>query len=106
MSGDNAAKRSRGGVRTDRPSPVVAMNRAIAVGYAQGPESGLAEIRSIGDVERLRKYPFYWAALADFESRLGLVEEAHGHFKTAVSLARGPMERRFLEGRLARVKVG
>src|SRR5262249_22583801 len=48
---------------TLRPSPVVALNRAIAVAQSEGPERGLEEIRAIADGERLRAYPFYPAAL-------------------------------------------
>ena len=50
-----------------RPSPVVALNRAIALGQRYGPERGLAELRAIADSERLAKYPFYHAALGEAE---------------------------------------
>ena len=84
---------------TIRPSPVVALNRAIAVGQQQGPERGLEEIRAIAGQSRLVAYPFYAAALAEFELRCGRSEIARKHFRTALALARNDMERRFLEQR-------
>jgi RNA polymerase sigma factor (sigma-70 family) len=86
---------------TIRPSPVVALNRAIAIAQHEGPERGLAEIRIIADRDRLATYPFYHAALGEFEFRSGGSERAREHFRRALSLARNPMERHFLEGRVA-----
>ena len=84
-----------------RPSPVVALNRAIAVGHFEGPERGLEQIRSIAGSERLASYPFYHAALAEFEFRRGSLEDARAHFAAALSLARNATERRFLDQRIA-----
>ncbi|MBI3721031.1 MAG: hypothetical protein HY248_00630, partial [Fimbriimonas ginsengisoli] len=50
---------------TIRPSPIVALNRAIAVAQKEGPERGLEEISSITDRDRLDAYPFYPAALGE-----------------------------------------
>jgi RNA polymerase sigma factor (sigma-70 family) len=83
-----------------RSSPVVALNRAIAIGLHQGPERGLEEILAIEDRERLAMYPFYFAALGEFEFRKGRYELAREHFSKALDLARNPMERTFLEGRV------
>jgi RNA polymerase sigma-70 factor (ECF subfamily) len=83
-----------------RPSPVVALNRAIAIGQADGPDQGLEAIWAIRDRERLDAYPFYAAALGELELRRGRRAVACDHFRTAVALARNPMERRFLEQRL------
>jgi RNA polymerase sigma factor (sigma-70 family) len=83
-----------------RPSPVVALNRAIAVAQDQGPERGLEAIRAIRDSDRLEAYPFYAAALGELELRSGRNAVARDHFRAAVALARSPMERRFLEQRL------
>jgi RNA polymerase sigma factor (sigma-70 family) len=82
-----------------RPSPIVALNRAIAIAQVSGPERGLAEIRSIAHGERLEKYPFYAAAMGEMEFRLGRYAEAEKHFSEALALARSPMERQFLEQR-------
>jgi RNA polymerase sigma factor (sigma-70 family) len=84
---------------TIRPSPVVALNRAIAVGERDGPERGLDALRAIADADRLSAYPFYAAALGEFELRCGRRKVAHGHFKAAITQARNPMERSFLEQR-------
>jgi RNA polymerase sigma factor (sigma-70 family) len=83
-----------------RPSPVVALNRAIAIAQRDGPECGLAAIQAIPDADRLATYPFYHAALGDFELRSGRPEAAQEHFKTALALARNPMERQFLTRRM------
>jgi RNA polymerase sigma factor (sigma-70 family) len=84
-----------------RPSPVVALNRAIAVGQRDGPERGLEELHAIAGSERLASYPFYHAGLGEFELRSGRPERARKCFATALGLARNPMERRFLEQRVA-----
>jgi RNA polymerase sigma factor (sigma-70 family) len=80
-----------------RPSPVVALNRAIAVAQSEGPERGLEELHAIADSDRLARYPFYPAALGELELRRGRRDAARGHFQTALALARNPMERDFLE---------
>src|SRR5215471_16156150 len=85
---------------TIRPSPVVPLNRAIAVAQHEGPERGLAEIHAIADRDRLATYPFYTAALGELELRRGRHETAREHFRAALALARNPMERRFLEQRV------
>jgi RNA polymerase sigma-70 factor (ECF subfamily) len=89
---------------TIRPSPVVALHRAIAVGEHEGPERGLEEIHSIDASDRLAAYPFYSAALGELEFRQGRREIARGHFQAALSVARNPLERRFLERRAAACK--
>jgi RNA polymerase sigma-70 factor (ECF subfamily) len=89
-----------------RPSPVVALNRAIAIGQLEGPERGLEEIRAIADSGRLAGYPFYAAALGELELRSGRREKARDHFRAARALARNAMERRFLEQRVAACDSG
>jgi len=84
-----------------RPSPVVALNRAIAIGQHRGPEAGLAAIRTIADTERLGRYPFHPAALGELELRCGRSSAAREHFRTALELARNPAERRYLERKIA-----
>lgn len=80
-----------------RPSPVVALNRAIALAQIDGPQRGIAEIRAIAGSETLSAYPFLPAALAELELRAGETENARKHFEDAAALARSPMERRFLQ---------
>jgi RNA polymerase sigma factor (sigma-70 family) len=83
-----------------RPSPVIALNRAIALAQRDGPEAGIAEIGAIKDSERLASYPFFPAALGEMELRAGQLDNAREHFKAAAALARNSTERRFLEHRL------
>jgi RNA polymerase sigma-70 factor (ECF subfamily) len=83
-----------------RPSPIVALNRAIAIAQRDGPERGLEEINLISDADRLRSYPFLAAALGELELRRGQYGAALDHFQAAIRLARNGMERRFLERRL------
>jgi RNA polymerase sigma factor (sigma-70 family) len=85
---------------TIRPSPIIALNRAIAVAQHEGPDRGLMEILSITDSARLATYPFYFAACGELELRRGRREAAREHFRAALALARNPMERRFLDRRL------
>lgn len=82
---------------TIRPSPVVALNRAIAVAQRDGPDRGLEAIRVIVGHDRLVSYPFYYAALGELELRRSREASAREHFGAALALARNAMERRFLE---------
>jgi len=88
------------------PSPVVALNRAIAVAQNEGSERGLEELRAIDGRDRLATYPFYPAALGELELRSGRRDTAREHFRAALALARNPMERRFLEQRAAACERG
>jgi len=91
---------------TIRPSPIVALNRAIAIAQNEGPERGLEEIGSITDADRLAKYPFYPAAFGELELRRGRHETAREHFGAALVLARNPMERRFFDQRVSACEQG
>jgi predicted RNA polymerase sigma factor len=86
------------------PSPVIALNRAIAVGQHQGPLRGLEELKAIPDRDRLAFYPFYPAALAELELRTGDAAKAREHFQIALNLARNPLEQRFFEQRAQSVR--
>ncbi len=81
------------------PSPVVALNRAIAIAQTEGPDSGLEALHAIPDSHRLSAYPFYPAALGELELRRGNLDAARDHFSSAAAIARNPVERRFLERR-------
>jgi predicted RNA polymerase sigma factor len=83
-----------------RPSPIVALNRAIAVAQHEGPERGLQELAAIEDSDRLSRYPFYFAAMGDLELRCGRHTLARQHFGDAVERARNQMEREFFEQRM------
>ena len=89
-----------------RPSPVVALNRAIALAQRDGPERGLEAIGAIDNDGRLATYPFYFAALGELEFRNGRPATASKHFRAALALARNPMERRFLDRRISACERG
>ena len=89
-----------------RPSPVVALNRAIAIAQHQGPEAGLAVLHAIEDPERLASYPFYEAALGELELRCGRGITARPHFEAALKLARNPAERQYLEQKIVACDPG
>jgi RNA polymerase sigma-70 factor (ECF subfamily) len=83
------------------PSPVVELNRAVAVAMRDGPEAGLALIDAILERGELAAYRFAHAARADLCRRLGRKEEARAAYERALALTRGEPERRFIERRLA-----
>jgi RNA polymerase sigma factor (sigma-70 family) len=83
-----------------KPTPIVALNRAIARGQAKGPEEGLAALKGIDGLEKLKDYPFYPAALGEFHRLAGRDKEAGEYFGKALQLARGPSETKFLERKL------
>ncbi len=87
-------------------SPVVALNRAVALAMAEGPEAGLA---AIGDLERdgrLAGYQYLPAAKADLLRRLGRADEAAQAYRRALGLTANQPERDFLTRRLAEVTGG
>ena len=83
------------------PSPVIALNRAVAVAMRDGPAAGLALIDDILAKGDLRDYRLAHAARADLCRRLGRVGEARTAYERALTLTRQEPERRFLERRLA-----
>jgi len=83
------------------PSPVVALNRAVAVGLAEGPAAGLAALEPLGAEPLLARYAYLAAARADFLRRLGRAEEARLAYEEALVLTDNDVERRFLQERLA-----
>ncbi len=83
------------------PSPVVALNRAVAVGFASGPAAGLAALDALATEPQLAGYGYLPAARADLLRRLGRVAEARLAYTEALHLTDNAVERRFLAGRLA-----
>jgi len=83
-----------------RPSAVVALNRAIAVGYADGPAFGLDAIDALARETSLAAYPFLDAARGDFLRALGRTAEAHASFERAIARARNDAERELLARKL------
>jgi RNA polymerase sigma-70 factor, ECF subfamily len=82
------------------PSPVVELNRAVAVAMTEGPERGLELIERIDGLDR---YHLLHAARGDLLRRLGRAGEAAGAYRRALELSSQPAEREFLERRLASV---
>lgn len=83
------------------PSPVIELNRAVAVAMAEGPAAGLTIVESIAATEPLRGYYLLPAVRADLLSRLHRSEEAARYYCEALNLATTDSERRFLARRLA-----
>jgi RNA polymerase sigma-70 factor (ECF subfamily) len=90
-----------GGLAAVAPSPVVELNRAVAVAMAEGPEHGLALIDRLAADGSLDDYHLLHSARADLLRRLGRRAEAAAAYTRALELASNPVERRFLERRLA-----
>jgi predicted RNA polymerase sigma factor len=82
-----------------QPSPVIALNRALAVAELRGPEDGLAALEGLEG--RLDSYHLYHAALGVLLRRVGRVAEARRAEERALALVNNPAERRLLEERLA-----
>jgi RNA polymerase sigma-70 factor (ECF subfamily) len=85
-------------------SPVVAINRAVAIAEAEGAVAGLAALYVLGDDKRLNDYQPYWAARAGLLSRLGQVPQAIEAYDRAIGLERDPAVRRFLQGKRAALR--
>jgi RNA polymerase sigma-70 factor, ECF subfamily len=83
------------------PSPVVMLNRAVALALAEGPEAGLAQIQELERDGRLTGYRYLPAAKADLLRRLGRREEAAQAYRAAMALTENSAERDFLGRRIA-----
>lgn len=88
-------------LRAIQPSPVVELNRAVAVAMRDGPEAGLALVDAILARGELTDYHLAHAARADLCRRLGRYAEARAAYRTVLELVRQDPERRFIERRLA-----
>ena len=87
-----------------QPSPVVELNRAVAVAMCEGPEQGLGLIDGLLAREELANYHLAHSARADLCRRLGRLPEARASYEKALALARQEPERRFLAGQLRELK--
>jgi RNA polymerase sigma-70 factor (ECF subfamily) len=85
------------------PSPVVALNRAVAVGLAHGAAAGLDALEALSAEPQLAGYGYLPAARADFLRRLGRTDEAREAYGEALLLTGNAVERDFLAGRLREV---
>jgi RNA polymerase sigma-70 factor (ECF subfamily) len=87
------------------PGPIVALNRALAVAERDGVKEGRRELAAVAGDERLARYPFYWAALADLERRADRHAEARSSYARAIELSRSPAERASYRRRVELLKV-
>lgn len=85
-------------------SPVVAINRAVALAETEGAMAGLAALYVLGDDKRLNEYQPYWAARAGLLARLGQVPQATEAYDRAIGLERDPAVRRFLQDKRAALR--
>ncbi len=83
------------------PSPVVALNHAVAIAMSEGPERGLALMDTLESSGELREYHLLYAARADLLRRLGHTSEAAEAYTRALTLARNPIEQNYLRRRMA-----
>ena len=87
-----------------QPSPIVSLNRAVAVAMAEGPRAGLAMIDRLAAEDDLSDYHLLHAARADLLRRLALFEESAKSYMQALALVTNDSERRYLERRLREVQ--
>jgi len=83
------------------PSPVVALNRAVAVAMSEGLEIGLQQVDELGASGKLDTYYLFHAARADLLRRMGRSQEAVEAYHRALALTANAVERRYLRRRLA-----
>ena len=86
------------------PSPVVGLNRAVAVGFVRGPQAGLAALDSLASEPTLAAYSYLPAARADFLRRLGRTTDARLAYQEALMLTNNAVERDFLARRLSELE--
>ncbi len=84
-------------------SPVVAINRALAIGEMRGPVAALAALEDVAGDKRLAEYQPYWAARAELLAKSGSIEEARRSYDVAIGLESDPAVRRFLLRRQTRL---
>ena len=82
-------------------SPVIAVNRALALAEVDGAGAALDALRAVAGDSRLAEYQPYWAARAELLARTGASDDARRAYAMAIGLARDPAVRRFLQSRLA-----
>jgi RNA polymerase sigma-70 factor (ECF subfamily) len=87
-----------------QPSPVVHLNRAVAIGLRDGPEAGLAQIDAVLEDGELANYYLAHAARADMCRRLGRTAEARSSYERALALTQQEPERQFLQERIRHLK--
>jgi len=87
-----------------QPSPVVRLNRAVAIAMCEGPEAGLAEIDDLLAHGDLANYYLAHSVRADMYRRLGRTDEARASYEKALALTQQQPERQFLQERIRQLK--
>jgi RNA polymerase sigma-70 factor (ECF subfamily) len=87
-----------------QPSPVVQLNRAVAIAMRDGPEAGLAQIDAVLEHGELANYYLAHSARADMCRRLGRTAEARSAYEKALALTQQEPERQFLQDRIRQLK--
>ncbi|WP_341503449.1 RNA polymerase sigma factor [Gallaecimonas sp. GXIMD4217] len=87
-----------------QPTPVVALNRAVALAMVRGDEAGLAQVEALLGAGELADYHLAHAARAELLARLGRISQARAAFRQALALARQGAQRRFLGRRLQEIE--
>ena len=87
-----------------QPSPVVQLNRAVAIAMRDGPEAGLAQIDAVLELGELANYYLAHSARADMCRRLGRTAEARSSYEKALTLTQQEPERQFLQERIRQLK--
>jgi RNA polymerase sigma-70 factor (ECF subfamily) len=87
-----------------QPSPVVQLNRAVAIAMRDGPEAGLAHINAVLEQGELANYYLAHSAQADMYRRLGRTAEARSAYEKALALTQQEPERQFLQDRIRQLK--
>ena len=88
-----------------QPSPVVQLNRAVAIAMCDGPEAGLAHIDAVLEHGELANYYLAHSARADMYRRLGRTAEARSSYEKALALTQQEPERQFLQERIRQLKI-
>jgi RNA polymerase sigma factor (sigma-70 family) len=86
-------------------SPVVALNRAVALAELRGPQAGIEAVNAIPNLKSLESYYLFHAVMGDFEWQLNHLPIAAAHFQRALQLAEIKSEKKFLETRLRKCEV-
>ena len=88
-----------------QPSPIVQLNRAVAIAMCEGPEAGLAHIDAVLEHGELANYYLAHSARADMYRRLGRTAEARSSYEKALSLTQQEPERQFLQERIRQLEI-
>jgi RNA polymerase sigma-70 factor, ECF subfamily len=87
-------------------SPIIALNRAVAIAMVHGPAAGLAELEQIKDLPQLKGYYLLPAAFGELYERSGRLDKAQLYYREALALTANAAERRFLGRKIGEAEIG